>query len=337
MSPEDKCKSIYFEWLILLWNPQYPAVGMLFPMSVWIYDAIVENRYWNLKAVGVNSCCHLALHLLICISGKLCIWASTAGNVYLVMEKITAQRALHIMPKTMQDTHGAVSQAPSPSLSRTFSVTGPQEQPSSPRPMWELQVATSSWVQNVWSNRVSCWAMSHMESQFFHALLFSSTERLKHTNGQAMGIYHVMWAPVCWPVQQQVFELLLVLLPGRRGLAATQHTSFPDGLLGPTLTILRVVNVSFGHGQKKPCLCAVVHICALQNQNLRRFSKSWLNSLAQILLLFTWGKSRCSPRHTWGENFVNYVFEPLSFAKNNALGTVLSALWTYFSPFESTE
>lgn len=34
MSPEDKCKSIYFEWLILLWNPQYPAVGMLFPMSV---------------------------------------------------------------------------------------------------------------------------------------------------------------------------------------------------------------------------------------------------------------------------------------------------------------
>lgn len=35
------------------------------------------------------------------------LWGSAAGNVCLVMEWITAQRTLHILPKAMQHTHGA--------------------------------------------------------------------------------------------------------------------------------------------------------------------------------------------------------------------------------------
>lgn len=69
MSPKVKDKSIYFEWLILLWNSHYPGAGMFFPMSVWIYDAIVKNRYWNLKAVAVS---HAAILHCVCLSAS--VW-----------------------------------------------------------------------------------------------------------------------------------------------------------------------------------------------------------------------------------------------------------------------
>lgn len=170
MGPEKKYKSVYFEWLVSLWNPHYPAVGVLFPVSVWIYDAIVENRFWNLKQLGFR----LAA-ILHCICSSASVWMGFSSRSALRWSRYLDKESAQISCPRSSSTPTV---QPSPNLSSTNSVSEPREHPSSPSPMWEPQVAMSLWVQIVWSTRVSCWAMLHMESHSFHPslLLFKSTE-----------------------------------------------------------------------------------------------------------------------------------------------------------------